>query len=71
MELLLQQLGLRLSAFTVDRPEPNFDVVSNDYEQPSSDDDSDVSEDGGDSDLEYWWKIALCLGILVIDLLNK
>lgn len=52
VELLLQQLGLRLSAFHVERPDPVYPLVS-DSEYPSSSD-SSVSEDGGDSDLEYW-----------------
>ena len=52
VELLLQQLGLRLSAFHVERPDPVYPLVS-DSEHPSSSD-SSVSEDGGDSDLEYW-----------------
>lgn len=55
LELLHQQLGLRLSALSVDRPELDFNILSEDHTQAaSSEDNSEASEEGGDSDLEYW-----------------
>ncbi|KAK7107611.1 uncharacterized protein [Littorina saxatilis] len=51
VELLLQQLGLRLSAFFVERPEAGC-ALFDESDYPSSD--YTVSEEGGDSDLEYW-----------------
>ncbi|KAL8599016.1 hypothetical protein ACOMHN_006825 [Nucella lapillus] len=52
-ELLLQQLGLRLSGLRVERPHPACAPVASDRHASSSSD-SSVSQDGGDSDLEYW-----------------
>ncbi|XP_076445223.1 uncharacterized protein LOC143283073 [Babylonia areolata] len=52
VELLLQQLGLKLSELHVERPDPSCPLVGD--EHPASSSDSSVSEDGGDSDLEYW-----------------
>lgn len=53
VELLLQRLGLRLTRLKVNRPDP---VLSTQSDDDLSSDDSlySVSQDEGDSDLEYW-----------------
>ena len=53
VELLLQRLGLRLSALRVQRPDHACLLVS-DSDYPTSSSESSISQDGGDSDLEYW-----------------
>ncbi|KAK7494831.1 hypothetical protein BaRGS_00013958 [Batillaria attramentaria] len=53
VELLLQRLGLQVAGLKVHRPDPTDPAVSD--EDASSDDSSySVSQEEGDSDLEYW-----------------